>query len=631
MPSNWQTRPMSAGERRLWRKLKTQAAQFSPAMQRAIERSFDAVRLSLSVSEMTALLETTRSDAFVTALLGDAELNKSFNPARARLIATTEAATNGFIRDLPGGFAATSGFNVLDPRVLEAIDKLDTRVMKFLRGDIRETARAVYRAGIEKGLGAETIARQVRSTIGLAPNQFQQIANFREALEAGDIKKAFRYTLRDKRFDRTLAKLAQGTPPTPAQIDKMTAAYQRARMVSNAKIHARTAVNDSQRLGKHLATQAGIDSGALPPADQMRSRWSASGDDRVRPTHVAAHGEVVRFGEPFSTGDVIPGASEWQCRCIKIDFVARPKSGLTKPEKAKVPKPPKPPKPKVTPTPTPSSVLSLPIPSPDDLVPRIRGTKPDYSFAKEVFDNLKTKAAFAQQQISDGTNSVFNALGGRLDKIGVAGKRLTSIGGRMPRRAEAAYWPKRDWIMFSGRAVTGTRKRALNFKRQQTANRERWVEARRIAQEELDRTHPAAGLQGKRDRLQGVIKSFDERLATLEAGANNKWVVSEFDIAEELFSTAAHEAAHASYYQGGMHTPWTKFYRELDAKPWGRNTMFRVSEYAATNPQELFAETTALIAMGRQTDVPEVILKAWLRITADARAAATSLRAALAR
>lgn len=310
---------MSLTERSLWRKIKRGVRAHGPAMTAAVERSFGLVRDALSVAEMAKLIEGTRSEAFASALLDDARLDRAFDPARARLIGSTQAAMNGFIRDLPGGLAATSGFNMLDEKVLEAVGRLDTRVMTSLRKDVRETARLAYRRGLEAGLAPAAIARGIRDTIGLAPNQLAAVDNFEKALREGRVRDALGYKLRDKRFDRTLARAAE-KGLTSAQISSMTAAYKRRYIAHNAKTHAYTAINDSQRLGKHLATQAGIDSGALP-ADRMISRWAASGDGKERPTHAAANGEVVPFGEPFSTGDVIPGSSEWGCRCIKVDTV----------------------------------------------------------------------------------------------------------------------------------------------------------------------------------------------------------------------------------------------------------------------------------------------------------------------
>lgn len=335
---------MSAGERRLWNQIRQRAGRLAPELQREIEKGFRTVRDNLSTAEMARLIDGARSEAFITGLFDDASINRAFDPARARLIASVGDATGGFIRELPGGGkvggAVVSGFNVLDPRIREAVGKLDTRVMSSLRGEIRETVREAYRQGITAGHAPNKIARTIRDTVGLAPNQLEVVVNFRKALEAGDYSKAFRYRLRDKRFDRTLAKLkASGAAPTTAQVNRMTAAYHARRLTQNARVHATTAANDSQRLGRHLATQAGIDNGILP-AELMRSRWSSSGDGKERPTHAEANGEVVRFGDPFSTGDVIPGASEWGCRCIKVDFVARPTSA-TVPGPTEVPTPAK--------------------------------------------------------------------------------------------------------------------------------------------------------------------------------------------------------------------------------------------------------------------------------------------------
>lgn len=313
---------MSAAERRLWRQIKTEAARLTPEMQRSIERSFELLRDSLSVGEMAKLAEGVRADAFVSALLEDAALDRAFNPARARLIASVQASAAGLIRTFPEGGAIAAGFNVLDPRVAEAIRVLDTRVMQSLRQEVRETVRTAFATGIEAGLPPLTIARRVRDSIGLAPNQLEAVDNFRAALEDGDISKALRYSLRDRRFDGTIRGIAKKGPLTTTQVNTMVSAYHRRRLAQNALTHSYTAVNDAQRLGKHLATIAGIDAGVLP-ADRMMSRWSSSRDGKVRPLHVEMDGVEVPFGTPFPTGDVIPGASEWGCRCIKVDFISK--------------------------------------------------------------------------------------------------------------------------------------------------------------------------------------------------------------------------------------------------------------------------------------------------------------------
>lgn len=60
-------------------------------------------------------------------------------------------------------------------------------------------------------------------------------------------------------------------------------------------------------------------------------QWITARDDRVRPSHVALHGEVVRVDEPFSNGLMFPGdhsgsIEEWiNCRC-RIRLFHSPKN-----------------------------------------------------------------------------------------------------------------------------------------------------------------------------------------------------------------------------------------------------------------------------------------------------------------
>lgn len=338
MPESWRTRPMSRAERRLWRQIRARVGRTTPGMQRAIELSFDNIRDILTESEIIRLLDSTRSDAFITSLVDELEANRAFDPTRVRLLADVQAATNAFMLDLPGGGRVSgqsiAAFNLLNDRTREAVRQLDSRVMRSLIDELRETMREAARIGLERGEGSRTIARRVRRSIGLAPNQLGHIERFRAKLLTGDFKGAFSNRLRDKRFDRTLRRLiSEGGRLSPDQVNKMTAAYTRKWLRHNSEVHARTAMNDAQRLGRHLATVGAIENGILP-AGRMFSRWSSSGDSRVRQTHddppTGVHGQVVRFGTPFATGDVVPGASEWGCRCIKVDFI-HPGNPVTEP------------------------------------------------------------------------------------------------------------------------------------------------------------------------------------------------------------------------------------------------------------------------------------------------------------
>ena len=72
-------------------------------------------------------------------------------------------------------------------------------------------------------------------------------------------------------------------------------------------------------------------------AEDKKGKWDSTGDAKTRPTHAAANGQVVAYGEPFIVGGYsmlhpldsslgAPAEEIVQCRCyeeIIIDYFAR--------------------------------------------------------------------------------------------------------------------------------------------------------------------------------------------------------------------------------------------------------------------------------------------------------------------
>ena len=309
------------------------AIKLRPDLALQIQRAFLAIGDQLTDAQLRAFVRELSGDFSSSAQLGsfrtalNEALDGSFAQVEAQIFRTVSENVAFFSKELPmlgkRGGVVVSQFNILDPEVVPAIRALNTKVIETLKGDVRETLRAFVENGLRDGKPPATIARQVRSTIGLAPNQVDAVANFERMLRDGDLT-ALNRKLRDKRFDRTLRKALGkgGTGLTDAQIERMTAAYRKRFVAFNADTNARTATLDALKLAKHESTKGAIKAGLLDPA-RMRSRWVNSGDGKVRDLHVEVNGEVVPFGQPFSTGEVIPGSSVFNCRCIKVDFQAR--------------------------------------------------------------------------------------------------------------------------------------------------------------------------------------------------------------------------------------------------------------------------------------------------------------------
>lgn len=304
---------MTRSERLLWQRLQRRVSVLQPDIARAIIEAFEIIRKAITEAQFEALL--ARPDVLdglnALQLLDEALLNRAFGPLRQALFQQTSQGVAYYARGIPGLGQTYVAFDVLNPRMVDGVRVLDTKVMRALTDSVRATVRQVVERGIIDGVNPREIARELRASIGLGPTQEASVRNFRQALLDRDVAKVKTYTLRDRRFDSRIARGAYDD----ADIDRWTDIYRRRRIAQNAETIARTATLDAQRRAQHLAWEGAIDNGVVGRSTLMK-RWVGTLDSRERPTHVAMEGETVGFDEPFSNGQSLPGDTEYNCRCI---------------------------------------------------------------------------------------------------------------------------------------------------------------------------------------------------------------------------------------------------------------------------------------------------------------------------
>ena len=236
-------------------------------------------------------------------------------------------------------------FGVLDPQVIDAARSINIKMAKTFGSDVRDYTQAFVENGLRDGWNPRRTARQLKKSLGLTENQLQWVRNFEDELRAGSKKALKRQLGRGffKKPDGSLGyrpghadgaglsrddmkmlrrKLVAGEGFTEAQITRMVDAYKRRLIAWHAESIARTATLDSLKSAQHESTAKAIREGILD-ATRMRSEWVTAGDSRVRDEHAAMGGQVVPFGQPFSNGQQIPGETDYNCRCVKRDFMAR--------------------------------------------------------------------------------------------------------------------------------------------------------------------------------------------------------------------------------------------------------------------------------------------------------------------
>lgn len=320
---------MTKAERALYERFRRRAARMTPGLARRQMAALNIVRSSFNERELVRAIDAGLVDRLVSSVMSDKALDPALSSFRSQIDQAVMDGGRVWMKDLPGKFSSTS-FDVLNPRVIESARGLSHRLVTELKGEMRETFTQHLVRGLEEGKNPRTIARGLRSTLGLAPNQEQAVYNFETMLRNGD-REALTRSLRDHRFDRTLGKALGrgGTGLSEKQIQNMSSAYRRRMVAFNAETHARTAALESNKLGQHLSWQDGIDKGAIDPERSIKT-WSSVGDSRVREEHVAMDGETVRYDEAFSDGSMVPGEADWNCRCIAMYHQAKDKETASK-------------------------------------------------------------------------------------------------------------------------------------------------------------------------------------------------------------------------------------------------------------------------------------------------------------
>ena len=288
---------MSPADLQFWMLAQRRVSLMQPDVQAALLRAFQIIRDALTEAQLQQVVDSGNLDRLFAEALDQAVMDRAFIPYRQRIRSVTDRGFVYATKDLPGagkinGVLSVS-FDHLSPDVITAIRTMETKVLQALQADIRDVVRAFIENGIRNGDGPRTIARALRDVIGLSPTQ-----------EANALKYE--------------AKLRARVPALRSdQIDRLVMRYRKRAATLNAETNARTATLDAYKEGQRLAWQQAIDQGIVDPSRLMKS-WKGVMDTRERPEHVAMEGETVPFNARYTNGEMNPGDSTFNCRCVNI-------------------------------------------------------------------------------------------------------------------------------------------------------------------------------------------------------------------------------------------------------------------------------------------------------------------------
>jgi len=146
-------------------------------------------------------------------------------------------------------------------------------------------------------------------------------------------------TARNKQSDAAIFRaIRDGTTLPQTAIDRAAQGYSNNLLRQRGETIARTETMRALSAGRHEAVAQLIENPNNDVrAEDKKGKWDATGDAKTRPTHAAADGQVVAYGEPFIVGGFslmfpldssmgAPASEIVNCRCyeeIIIDFFAR--------------------------------------------------------------------------------------------------------------------------------------------------------------------------------------------------------------------------------------------------------------------------------------------------------------------
>ena len=246
--------------------------------------------------------------------------------------AITAAFVNGgqMIRQAAPKYAVSFGFDGRAFRAEQWARQNAAGLVVNISNEQADALRVMTQERIAQGVNGRKLAREIRTVVGLAPNQIQTVNNVRADLEnlSSDY---FTRSLRDKRFDGIVRRaINDGTPLSQVDIDRITARYAERALDYRANTIARTESLNALRAGRDEGIRQAIEQGAIAPGATQKV-WDSTGDSRVRPDHAQMNGQSVGLNEAFVApggsrlmypGDSSLGAGADQiinCRCV-VDY-----------------------------------------------------------------------------------------------------------------------------------------------------------------------------------------------------------------------------------------------------------------------------------------------------------------------
>lgn len=320
---------------------------WDPVIRRAFLDSIFNMRDRAQIDQIERMLAAGRIDDALRAVGLDPT---SFRPLDKAISEAFEAGGNATaklvpITTAPDGLRTVFQFGVRNIAAENWLRNHSSNLVREILDDQRTMIRGYLADGLARGVNPRTSAldlvgrisattgKREGGTLGLTSSQEGWLRAYRDELSRGD-GAALKRMLRDKRFDRTIAKAIREDQPIPAGvIEKALRNYRNNALRMRAEALSRTESMAALHAAQEESMRQAVESGAVQQ-QAVAFQWLTARDKKVRDTHQTMHGQRRRMGELFVTGSGArlrfpgdpdgPAAEVISCRCFReptIDFL----------------------------------------------------------------------------------------------------------------------------------------------------------------------------------------------------------------------------------------------------------------------------------------------------------------------
>lgn len=305
--------------------------------------------LQVKLSELIALIRAGLIDDAIELLTQGVQASVKLQVEQQLRPVFFSAASWAWERDRPvrgPTKALRVAFDQLNPITLAAVKRNELRLVQEVTQSTREGVRSYLVDAVNRGVNPRTIARELRSGVGLGLTASQEatVQRYRAFLQTVHEKQSLKalgiglkrqlgydrkgrpidgieqWRLRDMRFDRLLAQANKTKKPlTKAQIEEQVNRYRERMIKLRSETIARTEMIKSGAIGSKEAWRQMVETGIYP--DGVRRFWFTAKGERTCPVCSAIQAmnkEGRGLDEPFMgpDGEMIddPPAHP-SCRC----------------------------------------------------------------------------------------------------------------------------------------------------------------------------------------------------------------------------------------------------------------------------------------------------------------------------